>query len=161
MSASKLQTIRLLNGLRMIHTERINGYNKAIALLGDSAHTGGQLNAVLSNFVRESIFFNATLENIVLIEGGKMPYGIKVDQQLYNISKELKSLFLEMRPATISACCRACENIFLSAYNFVLNEKQLAADPKDVLKHQYAELIAAQQQLEKIQGRNSNSLQAA
>lgn len=136
MSASKLQTIRLLNGLRLIHIERINGYNKALSLLSTGTTKKDkdvQLASLLSESVRESIFLSATLENIVLIEGGKMPYGIKVDQQLYNVIRSLKTMFQEMDQHSLFSVCSQCENDLQEAYNIVLNETGLATDPKDIL----------------------------
>ncbi len=153
MLASKLQTIRLLNGLRLLNLERINGYNKALALMNDDTGTGLQnisLQLLLSNFVRDSIFFSTTLENIVLIEGGKMPYGIKVDQQLYQSIRHLQDLFGNMEAHSILSCCETCEDSIQAAYSAVLNESGLANDPGIIIKNQQAELKKAQELIRQL-----------
>lgn len=154
MLASKLQTIRLLNGLRLLNLERINGYNKALGLMNADAGAGLQnisLQMLLSNFVRDSIFFSSTLENIVLIEGGKMPYGIKVDQQLYQSIRDLQALFSNMEHHSILSCCENCENSIQSAYNAVLSKTELAYDPRIIIKNQQAELKKAQELISRLQ----------
>lgn len=153
MLASKLQTIRLLNGLRLLNLERINGYNKALGLMNADTGAGLQnisLQLLLSNFVRDSIFFSATLENIVLIEGGKMPYGIKVDQQLYQSIRNLQELFSNMEAHSILSCCETCENSIQAAYSAVLGESGLAADPAIIIKNQQAELKKAQELISRL-----------
>ena len=148
MYSAKLQTIRLLTGLSLINNERVAGYNKALELLHSDADTGLQnvnLQLLLSNFLRDSKIFSSTLSNIVLIEGGKMPYGTKVDQQLYQMARSLKELFTGLSRQSILSLCEACENILQKAYDTVLSESRLAIDPRDIVLRQKKELQKAQE----------------
>src|SRR3989344_2933054 len=113
----KLQTIRLMNGIALLNTERAKGYNKLLKFLrcktNENLHHLN-LELVLSNFIRDSKLYSHTLNNIVLIEGGKMPYGIKVDQQLYQMSIRMKELFADTSGQELLHFCRQCEEIMLN-----------------------------------------------
>lgn len=153
MIASKLHTIRLLNGLRLINLERINGYNKALTLMMQDTEAELQninLQLLLANFIRDSKFFSSTLENIVLIEGGKMPYGLKVDQQLYKMIRNLQDLFSDMNSQCVLSGSHTCEGIIQEAYSMVWKEKGLADEPKAVLQNQQQELKKAQQLIQEL-----------
>ncbi len=147
----KLHTIRLLNGIAILNKERAAGYKQILAKLEKTSQkslASTALEMMLHGFVRESILFSKTLENIVLIEGGKMPYGIRVDQQLYRYANDLKTLFSETDYNSIAGICDACEQMLQKGYERVLQEKLLAPDPRDILVRQQQQLKNAEQHIQ-------------
>ncbi|MFT3981151.1 MAG: hypothetical protein QM687_11820 [Ferruginibacter sp.] len=167
MPASKLQTIRLLNGLRLLNDERAAGYATALSLLHNDPQIKERhvnIELLLSWFIKDSHTFSNTLKNIVLIEGGKMPYGSKIDQQLYQSARQLKLLFTGIGRQILDVC-RQCEQAMQLAYDAVLNETGLAPDPKNIIETQQLELKRTQlsvhtliKELEASPGRNGNDV---
>jgi hypothetical protein len=142
----KLQTIRLMNGIALLNHERAEGYNNLLnKLRSNKSEDLHRLNIelVLSNFIRESKLYSHTLNNIVLIEGGKMPYGTKVDQQLYRMSIRMKELFSDLSQQDWMYYCNQCEEIILNGYDFVLAETRLGNDPREIVIRQHKELKKA------------------
>jgi hypothetical protein len=151
----KLQTIRLMNGIALLNTERAEGYNKLLKFLRSKTNENLHhlnLELVLSNFIRDSKLYSHTLNNIVLIEGGKMPYGIKADQQLYQMSIRMKELFADTSGQELLHFCRQCEEIMLNGYELVLNENRLGHDPKEIVIRQQKELIKAAELIQALGG---------
>ncbi|RYZ31224.1 MAG: hypothetical protein EOP49_39345 [Sphingobacteriales bacterium] len=143
MQSAKLQTIRLLNGLLLINNERTAGYKKMISLMQSDGTLELQylnLQLLLSNFLHQSQLFSGTLQNILLIEGGKMPYGVKVDIQLYQSVREMKALFAGLTENNIRETANRCEQILVQAYQQVLNEHWLPEQQEEIVARQFAEL---------------------
>lgn len=146
MCPPKLQTIRLMNGIALLNLERAEGYNNLLKMLRSKKNKDLHplnIELVLSNFIRDSRLYNHTLNNIVLIEGGKMPYGIKVDQQLYRMITRMKELFSDLSHRDWLHYCRQCEEIMHNGYEWVLTETRLGNDPKEIVIRQHNELKKA------------------
>ncbi|RYY46082.1 MAG: hypothetical protein EOO06_15300 [Chitinophagaceae bacterium] len=146
MQPAKLQTIRLLNGLVLINNERTAGYKQLIGLLQSDGSLELQylnLQLLLSNFHHQSQLFSDTLRNILLIEGGKMPYGVKVDNQLYQMLRNMKALFAALNTDNILSTAAACEQLMLDAYSLVLQETRLSVYQAEIIVRQHTELQKA------------------
>ncbi|RYZ94202.1 MAG: hypothetical protein EOP47_28275 [Sphingobacteriaceae bacterium] len=152
--SAKLQTIRLLNGIALLNKERAAGYKKLVSLLNSSNAQQGcanlNLEILMHNFVRDSTVFSNTLENIVLIEGGKMPYGTRVDQQLYRKATAMRELFAEADNLSILTVCDACEALIHGGYSSVIEAGQLHDDPKNMLVKQQVELQKAKELVQQL-----------
>ena len=72
-----------------------------------------------------------------------MPYGVKVDIQLYQSVRELKAIFSGLTVYNIRETANRCEQIIVQAYQQVLSEHKLPEQQEEIIARQFAELKTA------------------
>ncbi|MBC7934108.1 MAG: hypothetical protein H7Y86_01935 [Rhizobacter sp.] len=155
MYSPKINTVSVLNGLALINAERITGYNKVLQLLPDDTtayHKYARLRSPLADIVRETMKFCRTLENIVLIEGGKNDQNIKVNQELLELAKDIGTAFTGLSKDGFLPACELCEHLSQKAYSLALDQS-LQPELYQIVGAQKLELQKSQASIRSLQNR--------
>ena len=142
MNSPNDDSISILNGLALVNSERVISYKKVLQLLNADISSGKKnlkIRSIINNSLGDTAEYANTLENIVLIEGGKKSQDGTVNAKLLELANKIDSLFSGLFKKNILAACEACEDLVQRAYEFALDQP-LWEGPCKIVKEQQTTL---------------------